>query len=287
MAAIASASIVDPGVEPVDLGEQHRGGVGRVAGTDVVLDRPGDPLVHHLHGSGDDAGGDDGADRVGRIAHVVERQQHRSHRRRALGESHGDPRGDAQRALAADEHATQVEPERLGVEAAEHGDLAVGQHDLDRLHVGVGHAVGEAVRPAGVVGHVAADGAHLLARRIGREVETEGRKVFGEVEVDDARLDPGDAVVEVDVEDPIHPRQRHDDRRPERDRTAGEARAGAAWHDRAPVPCRDPHDRLHLGGRRREAHRSRHTTAEDRRVVAQQRALGRVDAHAVVADRGA
>ena len=49
--------------QPVDLDEEHRGGVARVPGADVVLDRPGDLGVHHLERGGHDAGGDDPADR--------------------------------------------------------------------------------------------------------------------------------------------------------------------------------------------------------------------------------
>ena len=51
-------------------------------------------------------------------------------------------------------------------------------------------ALGEAVRPARVVGHVAADRARLLAARVGREVQAVGGDGPGEVEVEHARLDP-------------------------------------------------------------------------------------------------
>ena len=233
------------------------------------------------------AGRDHGADRVGGVTHPVERQQHRPHGRPVLREGHRDPGGDAERALAADEHPAQVEAERLGIETTEHRHFTVGQHDLDRLHVGVGDTVGEAMGPAGVVGHVAADRAHLLARRIGCEVEAERREVLRQIEVDDAGLDPGDAIVEIDVENPVHPGERDDDRRTEWDRPAGEPGARTTGHDGSPVPCGDPHDRLHVAGRGGEADRTGHTAAEDGRVAAQQRAFGRVDAHAVHADRRA
>ena len=36
------------------------------------------------------------------------------------------------RALAADECAAQIEADGFGVETAEHRDLAIGQHDLER-----------------------------------------------------------------------------------------------------------------------------------------------------------
>ena len=49
--------------------------------------------------------------------------------------------------------------------------VTVGQHDLGAEHVVDRDAVFQAVRPAGVLGHVAADRAHLLAGGIGRVVE--------------------------------------------------------------------------------------------------------------------
>ena len=97
---------------------------------------------------------------------------------------------DAEHPLAADERPAQVEAERLGVLAAEHGDRAVGQHDLEGDDVGVGDALGQAVRTARVVGDVAADRARLLAARVGREVQPVDGDGPGQVEVEHAGLDP-------------------------------------------------------------------------------------------------
>ena len=76
---------------------------------------------------------------------------------------------DRQRALAADQQADQIEPGRI-VDRSELDDRAVGQHGFQAEHVVDGHAVLERVRAAGVGGHVAADRAGALARRIGGEV---------------------------------------------------------------------------------------------------------------------
>ena len=77
-----------------------------------------------------------------------------------------------------------------------------------------------------------------------------------------------------------------DDRRTEGDRPAGEPGARATGHDGSTVPCGDAHDRLHVarswsGKQTGPATPPRKTDASP----AQQRAFGRVDAHAVHADR--
>ena len=89
-------------------------------------------------------------------------------------EPHRDPRRDAHRALRADEAAPEVVAGLVGREAAEPGDGAVGEHDVDREHVRRRDARREAVRAAGVGRDVAADRAGLLRRRIGRVVQARG-----------------------------------------------------------------------------------------------------------------
>ena len=118
-------------------------------------------------------------------------------------------------------------------------------------------------------------------RRVGGEVETHRRQVPGEIEVDDAGLDPGDPVVGVDLEDPVHLGHGDHDRRAERDGPAGEAGPGAARYDTAPVCGGDPHDRLHLGGVDGKADRPGHPAVEHRSVVAEQGPLGRIESDTV------
>ena len=67
----------------------------------------------------------------------------------------------------------QVVAGQVELLAAQLHDRAVGEHDLQAAHVVRREAVLEAVRAAGVLGHVAADRAHDLARRVGR-VEVRG-----------------------------------------------------------------------------------------------------------------
>ena len=108
-------------------------------------------------------------------------------------------------------------------------------HDLQAQHVVGRHAVGEAVRPAGVLGDVAADGAGALARRVGRVVEAVLGDRLAQVEVDHARLDQRRPVLDVDLEDALHARHRDEHAADRRDGAAAEPGTGAARHHRQVV----------------------------------------------------
>ena len=129
-------------------------------------------------------------------------------------------------------------------------DLAVGQHDLQGEHVRAGDARGEAVRPARVVRHVAADRARLLARRVRGEEEPERRELPVQVEVDHPGLDPRHPRGLVDRQDPVHLRGDDDDgvadaarrrrraRCPRRGRRRGDRGGGRPGRRPAPRRCR-------------------------------------------------
>ena len=160
----------------------------------------------------------------------VEERDERLHRLRHRHHPQPDLRGDAERALGADERAEQVVAGRVELRAAERDDLAVGEHDLQPADVVGGEAVLEAVRAAGVLGDVAADRADDLAR-VGRVEEVRpdrGR----DRDVRHARLDADPPVVEVDLEDAGQPRQ-HDQHavgRPAARRRTGPEPAPRATH---------------------------------------------------------
>ncbi len=59
------------------------------------------------------------------------------------------------------------------------------------------------MRATRVVGNVAANRARLLRRGVGRVVQPEMGDLATEIEVEHARLHPGDALVGVDLEDPV------------------------------------------------------------------------------------
>jgi len=157
--------------------------------------------------------------------------EQRADRGRERDQPNADPGHDAEGALRADHEAAEVEPGGLGRLGAEAFDRAVREHEVEREHVVRRHAVREAVGPAGVRGHVAADRAALLRGGVGREHEPVPGDGVHEVEVQHAGLDPREAVVRSDLEDPVHLGRAHDERIADRRCPAGEPGAGAARHD--------------------------------------------------------
>src|SRR5437667_454761 len=134
------------------------------------------------------------------------------------------------------------------------GDLAAEPHDLARAgdqlepHDVVGRdPVLEAVRPAGVGRHVAADGRHHLARGVGSEEPPARLDRAREPEVDQPWLDRRTAVRKVDLEDPVHPVQTDHHAAERGCGAADEARARAARDDRHALTVAEVHDRHDLG----------------------------------------
>ena len=179
----------------VELDQQHRGGVGGIAGgVDGRLDRRDARPVHHLQRRGHDAGADDRGDRLARLRARSEKSASMVRTLAGIGSS----RTAISVAMPnipslPTKRPDQVGPPRLALARAQPDHRRVGQHDLELDHVVGGDAVLEAVRPAGVLRHVAADGAGGLARRIGHVVEAVGRHGLGEPGVHHAGLEHGAA----------------------------------------------------------------------------------------------
>src|SRR5665648_694363 len=81
---------------------------------------------------------------------------------------------------------------------------------------------------AGVLSHVAADGAGLLTGRVGDVVEAVAGDRFAQLEVDQAGLDHGAQAVEIDLEHAVHLHQRDEDAAGHRYRSSGEACAATS-----------------------------------------------------------
>ena len=226
------------GLRPVELDEQGRAGVERPARVGHRLRGADRQVVHHLDGPGHDARRDDVRHRVPGVPGRLEEGDERAHR---LGRGHDaddDLRRHAQRALRADEDPAQVVAREVELLAAQLHDRAVGEHDLQAADVVGREAVLEAVRAAGVLGHVAADRAHDLRRRVGR-IEVRGPDRGRDGDVRHAGLAHHALVVEVDLEDAPQPRE--DDEHAVLERAA--PRPTGRCPSRAPPTARRPRGR--------------------------------------------
>ena len=148
-----------------------------------------------------------------------------------------------------------------------------------------GEPVLETVRSAGVLGHVAADRADLLRRRIGRVVVAVGGDRLRHVEVRHPRLHDHLSALDVDGEDAVQPRERDHDPLRHRQRAPGEPGAGAAGDERDAELVAGADGRLDVRGRLGE-HDERGNDAAPRQPVAFVRAeLLRLANELVVTER--
>ena len=233
----------------VELDEEDSARAGGVAGRDGALGGLDREPVHHLDRGRHDAGRDD-PETAAPAASIVWKPA--SSVRTACGVRtmpERDARRDPERALRADDHAEEVGPVRVERLAAELDDLAVGQDERQAGDVMRREAVLQAVRAARVLGDVAADRADLLARRVGRVEEAVGGDGARDVEVRDARLDDDALAREVDLEDPVHARERDDDASGDRRRAAREPGARAARDERHALAVAGAEHGLHVLGR--------------------------------------
>ena len=112
----------------------------------------------------------------------------------------------AERALGADEEVREVVAgRRLDGAAARPDDAAVGEHDLEREHVGAHAAVADGRRPARVRPRHAAEG--RVRARVDREEEPVRPRRLLELRARDAGLHRGGEVVGADREDAVHARE--------------------------------------------------------------------------------
>ena len=203
--------------------EAHVGG-GRAHGdhVDVLDDQRAHAAAHHLgHDRGDLVEGGEGGQDRGRVG------QQRV-------EAAGDLGDQAEGALRADHQLGEVVAGGgLHDLAAGAQDLARGQHQLQAQHLVAGHAVLDRPHAAGVGGHVAAQGAAALAREHGVD-EAVGGEGLVELGQGDPRLDHGDVVVGVDLEDLGHGVEGHHQAALDRDGGPGEAGARPPGGDRHP-----------------------------------------------------
>ena len=172
MATMRGELVLDLRVRALDLDDQHRLDIERVAGLGEGLADLDGRAVHVFQRHRDDAGADDRGDARARHRSRIETDQGRARALRLAQDAHRRLGDDAELALGAGDQAEQVIARRIEMRAAELDDGAIDEDHGDTEQVVGGDPVFQAMRPAGIHGDVARDRAGELARRVGGVEET-------------------------------------------------------------------------------------------------------------------
>ena len=163
-----------------------------------------------------------------------------------------DFREDAKGAFGADEEAREVVAgDALQRARADVDDVAQRQDDFEAGDVIARDAVLDRAQPAGAFGDVAAERGEIRAGGVGRIEQAAALHLGLEVADGDARLDGGDLVVVVHLEDAVHAPEVEHDPAADGHRAAGQAARRAARIDRRLLAVRQAqHAGDFLGGLR-------------------------------------
>ena len=223
-----------------------------------------------LEDGGHQARPDDAGDGGGHLVEARERDEHRG----AVGEARVEAQrglgGEGQRALGADDELGEVVAGGGLHELAARGDgLAGAEHRGEPEHLVARDAVAHRPHAASVGGHVAAEAGRVLAGEHGVD-QPDGGGGLVELGEGDPGLDPGDVVVEVELEDLGHAVERHEHAVGLGDARSREARARAPRRDGSAVLGGGDDDGRHLlgGGRSDDGGRA-HRAGGDGLVVGQ------------------
>ena len=249
--------MIDFGFRSVELDDQQRFDIQRIAGVHELLDRGDRRAIHDFHAAGNNSGTDDARDTFAGIFRRREADQHRARGFRLLQDAHGHFGDHAEKAFRAVDQTEQIVAGRVEMLAAETQHFAGYQHDLAAQYIVGGHSVFEAMHAAGIFRDIAADRAGDLRGRIGRVVKTRIRHGIADREIGDARLDHSDAVIEIDFTDSIELGHAKQHAIVERQRAAGQRRAGPARHDLDAFVVAIAQDFGDLLGGRRQHHHHR------------------------------
>ena len=199
----APDQFIDLDARAVEFDDQQRLDVERIAGMHEGFGGVDRGLVHHLHAARNDAGADDPRHAFAGRLDLGKADHQRPRGLRLLQDAHRDLGDDAEQAFGARDDAHQVVAGILRGLAADAQDLAGHQHNFAAQHVVGGHAVFQAMYPAGILRDIAADRAGDLRRRIGRIIEAGMRHRLADREIGNPGLGHHHAVVEIDLADAL------------------------------------------------------------------------------------
>jgi hypothetical protein len=227
--------MVDFRLGAIELDDQQRLDIARIAGVDEIVGGVDRRPVHHLHAAGNDPRGDDGRHGVAGSFAAREAEQQRPRGFRLLQDPHRDFGDHPQEPFRPGHQAQEVVPFRVQMFAAQADHRAVDQYHFQAQQVVGGQAVFETMDAAGVLRHVAADGTGDLAGGIGRVIETFALYRVGYAQVGHPRLHHRTAVVVIDVQDAVELAQTQEDPIGQGQGAAGKRRARAAGHHLDPL----------------------------------------------------
>ena len=218
-------------VRAVGFGQQDRLGFQVVAGVHDLLHGARGELVHHLEARGHDARADHARDRFARALDRRERRHDHLGGLRFRQELHGHFQDHGEEPLGPRHQREEVVARRIERLRPDLEHVALARDRAHARDVVDREAVLEAMHAAGILGDVAADGAGDLARRVGRVIEAVRPGLLRDAQVRDAGLHARLAAEEVDGEDAVELRERHQDAVGERQRAARKAGSRAACND--------------------------------------------------------
>src|SRR6266581_6822225 len=155
------------------LYQKNGGTIERQASMDIGFDGAESPAIEHFASCGNHSASSDIHDAVGGIFERVVYGQKRAHIFRQPQKSNSDFRDQRESSLRADHEAGEIIAGRLHAPAAELHNFAIRQDQLEAGDMVGSNTVGERMRPAGIFRDIAANGAGLLAGRIGSEIQAE------------------------------------------------------------------------------------------------------------------
>ena len=195
--------MIDLGRRPVELNDQECLDIERVTGVHELLNCRDRWPVHDFHATRNYSRADDARNAFAGIFRRRETHEQRARRFRPLQDAHRHFRHHAEQPFRAGDQAKKIVSRCVEMLAADVQHFAGYEHDLASEQVVCRHAVFEAMHAAGILRHVAADRAGDLRGWIRRVVKAGIRDGVGDGKIGDARLDDGDAIVEVDFADPV------------------------------------------------------------------------------------
>src|SRR4051812_22187198 len=200
------------GFESIELDQQNCFCVARIPRrVDGIFHYADGGPVHELERRGYNSRRDDRRSDMRSLIYGCEVGEKCPYRLRLWRKADSDIEGEPKTSLGPDESSAQVVAISLTNRVPQLHDFTARQNHGEGKDVIERHAVLEAVRSAGVLRHVAADGAGGLAGRIRRIQQSVWRDIAVETEIDDPRLDGGAAILDIERDDFLQAMQAKDD----------------------------------------------------------------------------